>query len=63
MIAFDKFDKDRANLRFAIINDIEKSLNDSFTKENAEEIIRKNFTFSKNLDATLSKIPKEVFNS
>ena len=37
--------------------------NDSFTFEEAEEIIRKNFTYSKNLEATLSKIPKEGFSS
>lgn len=63
MIAFDKFDKDRANLRFAIMSDIEKSTNDTFTFDEAEEIIRKNFTYSKNLEATLSKIPKEGFSS
>lgn len=63
MVAFDKFDKDRANLRHAIIKDINESNLESFSRDDAESIIRKNFTYSKNLDQTLSKIPKEGFTS
>lgn len=63
MVAFDKFDKNRANLRHAIIRDIENSVNEEFNKDQAEEIIRKNFTYSKNLDKTLSTIPEEGFKT
>lgn len=63
LTAFDKFDTDRANLRKAIIKDIELSLFEEFTKDQAEAIIRKNFTYSKNLDATLKHIPEEGFSS
>ena len=63
LAAFDKFDKNRANLRKAIIKDIESSMTDKFSYEDAEVIIRKNFVYSKNLDKTLSTIPKEGFES
>lgn len=63
MVAFDKFDKDRANLRIAIIKDINKHSNENFSKEEADEIIRKNFIYSKNLDQTLNKIPSNGFES
>lgn len=63
MVAFDKFDKDRANLRIAIINDINNYKSNNFSKEEAEEIIRKNFSYSKNLEQTLSKIPVNGFSS
>lgn len=63
MVAFDKFDKNRANLRLSIINDIKSNNEEYFSKEKIEEIIRKNFVYSKNLDETLSKIPTEGFTS
>lgn len=63
MVAFDKFDKNRANLRLSIINDIKNNNEEYFSKEKVEEIIRKNFVYSKNLDETLSKIPIEGFTS
>ena len=63
LAAFDKFDKNRANLRKAIIKDIELSTSETFSYEDAEAIIRKNFVYSKNLDKTLATIPKEGFDS
>ena len=63
LVALDKFDPNRANLRHAIIDDIEYSELESFDYENAESIIKKNFTYSKNLDMTLDKIPKDGFES
>ena len=63
LITFNKFDTDRANLRFAILDDINKSENVSFTLEEAEELIKRNFQYTKTLDATLKKLPKNGFNS
>lgn len=63
LTAFDKFDKNRANLRHSIIKDIESSYKEEFSYDDVEEIIRKNFVYSKNLDKTLSTIPKEGFKS
>ena len=63
LITFNKFDTDRANLRFAILNDINKSEKTNFTLEEAEELIKRNFQYTKTLDATLKKLPKNGFNS
>lgn len=63
LITFNKFDSDRANLRFAILDDINKSENADFTLEEAEELIKSNFQYTKTLDATLNKLPKNGFDS
>jgi len=63
LTAFDKFDTDRANLRFAILKDIKNTNKIYFTKADAEELIKRNFKYSKTLDATLKKIPDLGFNS
>jgi RNA polymerase primary sigma factor len=63
MVAFDKFDKDRANLRNNIIKNINTHSNESFTYEDAVKIIKDNFTYSKNLEQTLSKIPTNGFTT
>lgn len=63
LITFNKFDTDRANLRFAILDDINKSEKVYFTREEAEELIRRNFQYTKTLDATIKKIPESGFNN
>lgn len=63
MIAFDKFDTDRANLRHNILDSIHNFNKEEFTYEDAANIIQANFKYSKLLDATLMKIPKEGFES
>ena len=63
LITFNKFDTDRANLRFAILDDINKSEKVNFTLEEAEELIKRNFQYTKTLDATLKKLPKNGFSS
>lgn len=63
LITFNKFDTDRANLRFAILDDINKSEKVNFTLEESEELIKRNFQYTKTLDATLKKLPKNGFNS
>lgn len=63
LITFNKFDTDRANLRFAILDDINKSEKVYFTLAEAEELIRRNFQYTKTLDATIKKLPANGFNS
>ena len=63
LITFNKFDTDRANLRFAILDDIHKSDKVYFTLAEAEELIRRNFQYTKTLDATIKKLPTNGFNS
>ena len=62
LITFNKFDTDRANLRFAILDDINKSTKVYFTLAEAEELIRRNFQYTKTLDATIKKLPTNGFN-
>lgn len=63
LTAFEKFDTERANLRFDIIKSIENHESEVFTYDDACDIIRKNFSYTKLLDQTLLKIPQEGFNS
>lgn len=63
LVAFDRFDTDRANLRFAIIKDIKESGKKTWTLEEAEDLIKRNFKYTKTLDATLKKLPEEGFLS
>lgn len=62
-IAFEKYDKDRANLKVEIIKNINSSPLDSFTYKDAEEIIKHSFSYSKNLEQTISSLPEEGFMS
>ena len=63
LIAFDKFDTERANLRISILNDITNHKTENFSLEDAQQIIRNNFKYSKLLDLTLNKLPKEGFEN
>lgn len=63
LVAFEKFDKDRANLRTAIINNIEKSKKNKFSYADASKIVSKSFTYDKDLERTLKLIPKNGFTS
>jgi RNA polymerase primary sigma factor len=63
LITFNKFDTDRANLRFAILDDINKSEKVYFTHAEAEELIKRNFKYTKTLEATLKQLPANGFNS
>lgn len=62
-VAFEKFDKDRANLRTAIINNIDASGKMQFSYEAAVKIITKSFTYDKDLERTLKSVPKNGFDS
>jgi DNA-directed RNA polymerase sigma subunit (sigma70/sigma32) len=63
LVAFDKFDKDRANLRGIVINNIDKSNKTTFTYKEACDIVSKSFTYDKDLDRTLKLVPHEGFVS
>lgn len=63
LITFNKFDTDRANLRFAILDDINNSEKESYSKEDAEKVIKSNFKYTKTLDATLKQLPDDGFKS
>ena len=62
-IAFEKYDKDRANLKSEIIKNINSSEHNSFTYTEAEDIIKESFTYSKDLERTLKLIPDKGFSS
>ena len=61
LIAFEKFDCNRANLRFDIINDINTCGLTSFDEDEAIALIKRNFKYSKILDSVLKKIPATGF--
>lgn len=63
MVAFQKFDTDRANLQNNILKSIKKFPTEEFTFEEASQIIKDNFSYTKLLSATLMKIPQEGFKS
>lgn len=63
LTAFERFDTERANLRFYIIKDIENHNTEEFTYEDAIDLIKRNFKYTKLLDSTLNKIPKTGFTS
>ena len=61
--AWDRFDISRANLQNDIINDIKSDNNEEFDRDYAEEVIRRNFKYTKTLEETLNKLPKDGFIS
>ncbi|MBO5003778.1 MAG: hypothetical protein J6D03_00625 [Clostridia bacterium] len=63
MTAFDHFDTNRNKLQQVIITSIQESDNVAFTLEEAESILKKAFTYGKNLDKTLKLLPKNGFIS
>jgi RNA polymerase sigma factor (sigma-70 family) len=63
LTAFERFDTERANLRFYIIKDIENFDKEEFTYEESINIIKQNFKYTKLLESTLNKIPKDGFKS
>lgn len=63
LVAFEKFDKDRANLRTSIINNINNSGLTAFTYDDAATIITKSFTYDKDLERTLKLLPENGFEN
>lgn len=59
LIAFDKFDAERGNLRIAINKLIDESELETFTHDEAVKIVKSGFTYGDDLEMTLNKIPIE----
>ena len=62
-VAFDKFDTNRGKLRKQIIDNIEDFDGDGFSLEDANKVINNSFDYSKDLDVTLGKLPKNGFDT
>lgn len=60
-VAFDKYDTEKANLKSTIIKNIKEHPNETFTYKDAEELIHKSFSYSKDLERTVKLIPEEGF--
>lgn len=60
-VAFDKYDTEKANLKSTIIKNIKDYPNETFTYKDAEELIHKSFSYSKDLERTVKLIPEEGF--
>ena len=63
LTALEKYDKNKANLRIKILKLLHSSELETFTHDDAVELISNGFTYSKNLEQTLSKLPKQGFTS
>lgn len=65
LLAFEKFDTTKANLRNTIKDDIDEFYeNDKhITRDEATKTIKKAFTYGKLLDQTLAKLPVNGFNN
>ena len=63
LVAFERFDKNRANLRKSITRNIDSAEVESFTYEDACDLVSKSFTYDKDLERTIKRIPKEGFSS
>lgn len=61
--AFDRFDSERSNLKISIVKDIKSYEGEIFNYEEAKDLIVRNFKYTKLLDSTIKKIPKDGFNS
>ena len=63
LTAFEKFDSDKAKLQSSIKTAIDNSNLEQFTYEQAKELIVGAFIYDKDLNATLSKLPEDGFES
>lgn len=61
MTALSKYDTKKANLRVKILKLLHNSTLKAFTYEQARHLITKGFTYNKNLEKTLSKLPEDGF--
>lgn len=58
-----KYKKNKANLRVTMLDLLEESELNSFTYSQAIDLVKNAFSYSKNLDSTLSKIPTNGFKT
>ena len=62
LIAFDKFDTSRDNLRKEIMNAVEDDERETFTHDEAAELVASKFIYGKLLDKTLKALPDDGFD-
>ena len=63
MMCLKKYKKNKANLRASMLKLLDESPLRKFTHEEAVELVKEAFVYSKNLESTLNKLPKEGFES
>lgn len=63
LTAFNKFDSDKAKLQSSIKSAIDSSELEQFNYEQAKELITGAFTYDKDLNATIDKLPENGFTS
>lgn len=62
LTALEKYDKNKANLRIKILKALHHSELESFTYNDAKNLIINCFSYGKNLDKTLTKLPEDGFD-
>ena len=63
LTALKRYKKTKANLRVNMLNLLSQSDLTRFSYQDAYQLVNKAFTYSKNLEATVNKIPKNGFKS
>lgn len=63
LTALEKYDKNKANLRIRILKLLHESELEQFTYDDAVELITNGFSYAKNLEQTINKLPKTGFVS
>lgn len=59
--AFNRFDTNKSKVRSEIIDLINSSEHDSFTKDEAQSILRTKLTYGKNIEIIYSSVPEDGF--
>ena len=63
LVGLKKYKKNKANLRVSMLKLLQQSELTSFNYDQSENLVRKAFIYSKNLDTTINKLPKEGFKN
>ena len=63
LMCLKKYKKNKANLRVAMLNLLSQSELTRFTYQDAVQLVNQSFTYNKNLESTINKLPKSGFKS
>ena len=63
LMCLKKYKKNKTNLRFSMLKLLEESKLTSFNYDQSEKLVRNAFVYSKNLDTTINKLPKNGFKN
>lgn len=63
LMCLKKYKKNKANLRVSMLKILDESELTSFDYDQSEKLVRKAFVYSKNLDSTINKLPKNGFKN